>query len=72
MSKLLSIPVEVEESNKYLTMLSLKLYEKGSLTLSQAAYMLGLNDNEYIELLTKNGKQPLNKDKPGFDKEVDN
>ena len=63
--------VELDES-ELLLMLASKLYEKGKLSLGQAAELAGFSKRAFVEILGKHGVSIFNYSADSLDRDVEN
>ena len=63
--------VELDE-NELLLMLASKLYEKGKLSLGQAAELAGFSKRAFAEILGRNGVSIFNYPADSLDRDVEN
>ena len=63
--------VELDE-NELLLMLASKLYEKGKLSLGQAAELAGFSKRAFAEILGKHGVSIFNYSADSLDRDVEN
>jgi predicted HTH domain antitoxin len=69
----INLPESVDfDANDALMVIAARLYDKGKITLGQAAQMVGLSKTAFMELLANYGVAVFNYDISAIDKDIEN